>query len=369
MARNVQIQMPGYKPQQEESTMDKILKGVQIANGVLGIGQGVKQMVSTSPQEEVQSQQAQLIEAQRRELERKSQGRINPMEALQMGLVQGKKPIDSSDAQRVTLPTVGGQNQTFTKLTQPQDEKQRLQLEKLKDDAIKRQRFDKKTTQNISETLDVIDNLEGLKTKAKQFDNQLNPLAGRFPNIVKQYAFSPEYIGFESEIGAVFDKYRKAVTGAQASEKELQILKKRFPSETDRLQNFVSKANERQRNAKNKILNLVISEYAQGKTQPVPPQVAEIITEQLTTGDIKKSSDKEKQILSRILVNSGYGQDINQPITVNANANNMQPNNVYQNFTPTPTPTPTPQLQPPSNIPVQEANEFNIESYINKYGK
>lgn len=355
MARNVKIEMPGFQQeQQQESTMDKILKGVQIANSILNIGQGVKQMVTTSPQEEVQKEQAQLIQAQREELERKGKGVINPREALEMGLVQGKGKVDRGDAQRITLPTVSGEEQTFIKMQQPADMKEELQLQKLRDEASKRNRFDKKTSQAITETLDVIDNLEGLKNKASQFESKLNPIAGRFPNILKQYTFSPDYIGFESEIGAVFDKYRKAVTGAQASEKELEILKKRFPSETDRLENFVSKANERQRNAKNKILNLVVSEYSQGKTQPVAPQVAEIITEQLTTGNIKKSSDRERQILSQILTTSGYNPNVSEPINVNPAGQS--------------TPTVDRGLVPSVQATTPQG-EFDVNNYINKYGK
>lgn len=70
-------------------------------------------------------------------------------------------------------------------------------------------------------------------------DSNLGPISipARF-NLVGQYAKDPKYTAIKSKLERAFNKYRKIITGAQASNQELGTLRKSFAAFTDRPEVF-----------------------------------------------------------------------------------------------------------------------------------
>jgi hypothetical protein len=68
--------------------------------------------------------------------------------------------------------------------------------------------------------------------RVDQFKSNLGPVAGRAPDTLTQYT-NPEFNNYKAELGRWFDTYRKNITGAQASEKEMALLQKNQPTVKD----------------------------------------------------------------------------------------------------------------------------------------
>lgn len=364
MARSVGIQMPGYAPK-EPSNMDKILQGVQIANAIIQGAQGIKTLVSPDSNRQLMDEQAKLLEAQRYELARKSGGVINPVEAYQMGLVpqsagniQQRPTLNTGSTspqqvqQRYNLPTqMGGkvQNVSYQPIQKPVDVKEELGIQKSLSDLQQSKNLDKASSDNINDQLNSINAFENLKAEAPKFEKKMGPLERFTPSIIDQYINSPEYLAFKSSAGAALDVYKKAMMGTRGGEEIIKNAEKRVPTEKDLFPSFMAKADARIKEAKSKILEEVLQGYYAGKTQELPPAVNDILYEQLNTGGIKKSNDKEKQILSNILNAAGYnpnqgGQVVNAPTNINKTP-----------ITPV--------------TPVTATQKFDKNKYIKAYGK
>ena len=61
--------------------------------------------------------------------------------------------------------------------------------------------------------------------------------------LVGQYAKDPKYTAIKSKLERAFNKYRKIITGAQASQQELSTLRKSFAAFTDRPKVFFENMN------------------------------------------------------------------------------------------------------------------------------
>lgn len=88
------------------------------------------------------------------------------------------------------------------------------------------------------------DNAEtDLRNVMKQLESNKSfagPIEGRIPELFS----GSDSNAFRSAVGKYKDAYRKAITGAGASEKEIKILESRLPSENDRPADFQAKAQE-----------------------------------------------------------------------------------------------------------------------------
>lgn len=73
--------------------------------------------------------------------------------------------------------------------------------------------------------------------------NWTGPVDGRIPNIL----VSQDQNAWRSAVGKYKDAYRKAVTGAGASNAEIARLESRLPAETDTYETFLAKAKEAQK--------------------------------------------------------------------------------------------------------------------------
>uniref|UniRef100_A0A6H1ZCU4 Uncharacterized protein n=1 Tax=viral metagenome TaxID=1070528 RepID=A0A6H1ZCU4_9ZZZZ len=85
-----------------------------------------------------------------------------------------------------------------------------------------------------------INKLEDLLAEMKQKKYPTGILAGKMP--YKQYIYGPEYEVWRTRGEEVFQQYRKAITGAQASVKELAYLRPIMPSEKDTFRTWIIKA-------------------------------------------------------------------------------------------------------------------------------
>jgi hypothetical protein len=77
-----------------------------------------------------------------------------------------------------------------------------------------------------------------LLSQIKSNKNWVGPVDGRIPDLL----VGKDQVAFRSALGKLKDAYRKAVTGAGASNKEIEMLESRLPSENDSFDNFISKA-------------------------------------------------------------------------------------------------------------------------------
>jgi hypothetical protein len=69
----------------------------------------------------------------------------------------------------------------------------------------------------------------------------LGMLSGRDPLGIRSKITNPEFGAFKARTQRFFDAYRTAVTGAAASEKELELLESRMPNNTDSPELYMSK--------------------------------------------------------------------------------------------------------------------------------
>lgn len=75
--------------------------------------------------------------------------------------------------------------------------------------------------------------------ESETVDSNLGPISipARF-NLFGQYAKDPKYTAVKAKLERAFNKYRKIITGAQASNQELSTLRKSFAAFTDRPEVF-----------------------------------------------------------------------------------------------------------------------------------
>lgn len=85
------------------------------------------------------------------------------------------------------------------------------------------------------EALGVKDPSQYGSIETETIDSNFGPISipARF-NLVGQYAKDPKYTAVKQKLERAFNKYRKIITGAQASEGELRILRDSFASFTNR---------------------------------------------------------------------------------------------------------------------------------------
>ena len=84
----------------------------------------------------------------------------------------------------------------------------------------------------LNHGLEIFKSVNGLSSLA----SKIGPLAGTDYPLRKK--FDAQWAVFTSRLGRYFDKYRKQITGAQASDKEMQTLLERFPDPRQRIEAF-----------------------------------------------------------------------------------------------------------------------------------
>ncbi len=82
-----------------------------------------------------------------------------------------------------------------------------------------------------------LSDLNDIRTQVTAIQNSVGPIAARNP--LRQ--FIPDQAAFEMQVNRMFDAYRVAVTGAAASEKEMEALRKSTLQSTDTLPVFLKK--------------------------------------------------------------------------------------------------------------------------------
>ena len=71
-------------------------------------------------------------------------------------------------------------------------------------------------------------------------DKWVGPIDGRVPDALAE----PDEVAFRAKVQRFSDAYRKAITGAGASQQEVEMLMSRLPQPTDTFVNFKAKANQ-----------------------------------------------------------------------------------------------------------------------------
>lgn len=102
---------------------------------------------------------------------------------------------------------------------------------------------------------DSVTMLEANKDKFAQF---MGPAKGPLRNPIRAYVNKDlqDFLGWTANVQDAFQQYRVAITGAQASDKEIKLLAKNRPTQEDSYEVFTNKAKEVQR-----IGNQVLSRY------------------------------------------------------------------------------------------------------------
>lgn len=129
-------------------------------------------------------------------------------------------------------------------------------------------------------SLSVSQNLAGMKNTAITMSKNVNDLLNKdfkigpgvttlnnmAGDIAAQYLRGPEFTTWKSEVGKVFQEYRKYVTGVQAGFPEIQFLAVSFPKATDTRESFIRKSQEAvktiNRNVQNSIDTMNKAGYA-----------------------------------------------------------------------------------------------------------
>ena len=122
-----------------------------------------------------------------------------------------------------------------------------LSQEKSNNLELKKQEYKDKTSKLSDTQISAFTDLD----KASQELNNLVELlgnnsnyTGKFDGAIPDMLVGSDQVAFRSALGKYKDAYRKAITGAGAGPKEIQMLEKRLPSEYDTFNNFKSKAQE-----------------------------------------------------------------------------------------------------------------------------
>ena len=260
--RQAELSQPGV--------LEVILKGLEAAQRITGIATNVQNIVGFAEQ---QQGKAGLLQQQTK------------LATAQTGLAEAKA---------ASLPTIEQQQQQL-------EQKQQAQR-------FKEQKIPPKSLEELKGAEETIRELERAVQGSEDPGIQefIGPVSGRVPNIARQSGLlaakgTPKFFTFQSGIENAFNLYRKFITGAQASEKEIEILKTSFPNVTDTPEAFKAKAQAFIKTAKAKILNAATVEASQGKTRGLTSGVGEIIREQLQFGDIIPKGNNE--ILQQIFGN------------------------------------------------------------------
>lgn len=125
--------------------------------------------------------------------------------------------------------------------------KDRAQLEGLKREERDLARSEKKQLQSrlsdkqvesINEYDDSLNKMQAALDSLGKNTGWVGPSDGRIPDVL----VSDEQVAFRSAVGRMQDAYRKLITGAGASNLELQRLESRLPKPTDTYSNFQAKA-------------------------------------------------------------------------------------------------------------------------------
>ena len=269
---------------QKESAMDKLLKGLQIANTAFGIGSSVSNMKS-------QSQARDIAEAK--------EGR----EAAKFGLETQRTTTlapPGDPGTLITLQTPDGESVPQLRIPRPeapdQIAKQKeilqdLQIQKAKKELAKTSVSDKAIQMtpemrqawknrgvsneildmvaagyggrnptntlnmaaerdepnnaelNVIKDLDETDLILG-EVLGSAKEDWIGPVRGRAPDIpgIGKYVMEGEEAGWRSQLGRLNDAYRKAITGMGASAQEIETLMTRLPGPSDTFDQFVSKS-------------------------------------------------------------------------------------------------------------------------------
>lgn len=115
-----------------------------------------------------------------------------------------------------------------------------------------------KISQNEDAYYNLSNAVEGLKTNADKFSQFMGPGKDILRNPLRSYVNKDlqDFLAWKANVQDAFQSYRVAVTGAQASDKEIASLVKNRPTENDTYDVFVKKTNEVR-----KIGNKVITRY------------------------------------------------------------------------------------------------------------
>lgn len=116
----------------------------------------------------------------------------------------------------------------------------KAQLEAMKAGAQPGQPLSDSAIQKISDLEETQVHAASMLEKVIQNEDFVGPAVGRAPELYDQI-FNPARADFRAQVGRFFDAYRKAITGAQASEKELELLEKNVPTVKDRPEVFKRK--------------------------------------------------------------------------------------------------------------------------------
>jgi hypothetical protein len=117
-----------------------------------------------------------------------------------------------------------------------------------------------KISKNESAIFTLDESVASLEDNKDRFSQFLGPGKGLLRNPARSYVNKDlqDFIAWKANVQDAFQQYRVAVTGAQASDKEIALLAKNRPNENDTYDVFVKKAREVR-----KIGNMVLGRYIQ----------------------------------------------------------------------------------------------------------
>ena len=240
---------PVRRPE-EKDLLDKIIQGVGIARGVLGLATEIPDYLQRRKIGDLQVKQAEANIA-------RSKSDMALKEAMARPLTpEEQRPFSEAGVQPISLPrTVAEAEERRKQLFETPGalasrQRQEAMLGFAKEsaaragrkeerDIIKSQTIDEKSAQKLSDLDSGISKIEEALSIKRAKAVETGPVIGR---VIPEFLKGQNRIQMEQLINTGFDDYRRAVTGAQAAERELAILKTRLPQSTDTDENFQTKA-------------------------------------------------------------------------------------------------------------------------------
>lgn len=284
------------QPRRRKDALDKIVQGLTIARGAFGIVTDISDL------------NRQIAEEDRKSEQRAPE---SPLSIASRDIFEGRKPDVSK------LGAEGIKELTDIRARLGTDDKSllltTLKQKKLRQEIAKGERIAKrditiepKDKEEILGNVKIISDLDGLKKQItdKEVSEFIGPASGRVPDVLRQVgplASGPKFQKFQAQAGSTFDRYRKLITGAQAAEREIALLQKRFPSITDTPETFKAKADAQIDLANAIIIERVSQQLSVGRTKGIPETALRLYQAAVRSGTLDDQLDKVDKLRRGVL--------------------------------------------------------------------